>query len=158
MTGKLLVAFLLATFGPLASAQTLIPLETWEKSRSDWKNDPTEVAYVVFRCGTLFDLLGRVFVENGTTSGQRDDGQKMISRADGLLTTGTALSFNTGMSEPRLLERAKAFFDIYGRQIVENRRLHNDMFEGLVGKDFQFCVSRYAFMDELGKRLSDGKR
>ncbi len=69
-------------------------------------------------------------------------------------TISATLSPSTGMDETRLLERAKAFFDIYIRQIVENRRLHNDMFEGWVGEDFQFCIDRYQFMDELGKRIS----
>lgn len=154
MISKILFSFILAGLGSLSNAQTLIPFETWQKSRSDWASDPTEVAYVVFRCGALLDRVGRVFIENGATPEHRTNGHGLVQRADRLLATGSALSLSTGMDETRLLERAKAFFDIYIRQIVENRRLHNDMFEGWVGEDFQFCIDHYQFMDELGKRIS----
>lgn len=156
-TSRLFCICLLLSVNSVTSAQTLIPFETWQKSRSGWESDPTEVAYMVFRCGALLDRIGRVFIENGATPEHRTNGQGLVQRADRLLATGAALSLSTGLDETRLLERAKAFFDIYIRQIVENRRLHNDMFEGWVGEDFQFCIGRYKFMEELGKRISGPK-
>jgi len=154
---RLAVGFCLITFGTFGNAQTLIPFEKWQQSRSEWEKDPTEVAYAVLRCGTLFDFLGRVFTENGTTPEQRSNGQTLTQWGGGLIRSGAALSISAGMDETRILERAQAFFDIYGRQIVENRRLHNDMFQGWIGEDFKFCIGRYRFMEDMGKRISGPK-
>ncbi len=154
---KLFFPLLLLILAPLSQGgneQSLTPFESWQQSRSEWEKDPTEVAYVVFRCGAIFDVIGRVFVENGVTPEHKANGRGLAERANGLLSTGSFLSFNVGMSEARILERAKAFFEIYTRLVVNNRRLHNDMFNGQVGQDFDFCVKKYPLMAELGKRIS----
>jgi hypothetical protein len=154
---EIYLALLLLIFAPLSRGggeESLTPFKIWQQSRGEWEKDPTEVAYVVFRCGTIFDVIGRVFIENGATLEHKANGNRMVERATALLSTGSFLSLNTGMSETRILERAKSFFEIYHRLIVENRRLHNDMFNGQVGQDFDFCVNRYALMAELGKRIS----
>jgi hypothetical protein len=93
---EIYLALLLLIFAPLSRGggeESLTPFKIWQQSRGEWEKDPTEVAYVVFRCGTIFDVIGRVFIENGATLEHKANGNRMVERATALLSSARTFSF-----------------------------------------------------------------
>lgn len=145
-------------YTPSVFAQSLVPFEKWHSDRANWNKDPSEVAYVAMRCAALFNLVGNTFIENGATPKHKEDGRALVGKSDDLMDAGLRLSFSIGMDEKNILARSKSFSDIYSKQLVKNKQLHNNIFEGETGQDFNFCAGRYSFLAELGKQISKGSK
>lgn len=155
----LLVLLALAILSsPISYAEELEPFESWIQKRPDWSSDVTEFAYATTRCGTLFLVIGGVFVENPASQENVKQGNELRGRGFALQMFGSRIAESKGMNQESQLERAKLLYKSYAERIVTNRRLHNNMFHGWMLGDFKFCTDLEKnirdFADEYTKRNS----
>lgn len=137
---KILVSALFIS--SLCNAQTtpLEPFSEWAKARPNWSNEITETSYVASRCGALFSPVGIVTAETGRTPKDKEIGENIVVKATQLSLLGFELAKKTGWSPEKIMERHKSITEIYFKTIRSNRTTHNNMFNGFIKDDFEFCI------------------
>jgi len=149
---RFVFAVLISVVFTAAYAEDLEPFEKWIKDRPNWTDDDTELAYATTRCGTLFLVVGGVFVENPANQENVRQGNEIRARGLALQILGSKIAELKGMSQENHIERVKLLYKSYAERIVTNRRLHNNMFQGWIQNDFKFCVD---FEKDIKKVIED---
>ena len=143
-------------FALLASTQSiaeeLVPLERWATTLPKWTEDISEVAYATTRCGTLFMVIGGVFIQNAAKDEDIQNGKDVGDRGLELTLFGNLLSETIGSSKENQLARSSLLLKSYAERIARNRRLHNNMFHGHIQSDYKFCLILEAQQRELKER------
>ncbi|MCE9551382.1 MAG: hypothetical protein K8R50_10370 [Betaproteobacteria bacterium] len=136
---KINILLALIFFSVSVEAESLIPMsENMEKNR-DWINDPSEIAYFGSRCYVLYTLLGGYFLENGTSAENKKTGELFEQTGLIFLASSSVLSVGLGMSQESIIARSKMLTNAYGKSLVENKRLHNNVFHGYIESDLMQC-------------------
>ena len=125
-----------------SQASTLLPFSDWDKERKNWMADKSEFSYALTRCGSLYSVVGIYFIAN-TANGDSSDGRKLLELGRVLLDTGGAIAADGGMSIDAIGERHKALQKIYVETVKSNKAVHNNIFYGWVGADFEFCADKF---------------
>jgi hypothetical protein len=136
---RILVVFLsLLAFNAKAETQSLEPLTSLLEKRPRWASDPTEIAYVSVRCGSLFWVIGEMFSVSNK-KGDEQTGRDLKTAGLKLTLFGDELSKIDGMSEEVRNRRQDLLAKAYVDAVKDNRSLHNNMFHGFVEHDFRRC-------------------
>ena len=121
-----------------AESATLIPLENYVLERPRWQEDISELAYIGTRCDCLYTVIGNWAVENGRAK-TKSYGKELLSTSEIFRNVSTSLSVATNMNQTSIEKRFEEIINIYVNTVVDNKRLNNNVFEGYVGKDIEFC-------------------
>jgi hypothetical protein len=108
----------------------------------NWTGDKTEVGYISLRCGTLLLLISQVFLSDNrridTIVKQAD---LIKERSSDLIGAGIEISKSQGLPSQLIEIRVEELSNVYVQLLTKNRALHNNIFEGVAGEDFNFCKS-----------------
>ncbi len=127
-------------------SQELYPLLDKYGDNGSWKRDVSELAYVSMRCGILYSSLSAYFDVNGTKK-EDNDYAKSLSEI-GIMFTTKAIAISlvkAKMSEDAIANRIKNISNYYLIKIKENKSLFNNIFEGIIIKDAEFCKNQREF-------------
>lgn len=126
-------------FSVSVEAESLIPMsENMEKNR-DWINDPSEIVYFGSRCYALYTNLGAYFLENGTSAKDKKSGELLVQKSSIFFDGVYVLSMGLRMSQESFRARNTMLLDAYGKSLIENKRLHNNVFHGYIESDLMQC-------------------
>lgn len=148
---KILLLSLTLTFAPFLHGQELPSLQKIVNERN--MNDPSEFAYVGNRCTALFSMVAGTFRENGT---QKDVAliTQLENKADDIRKVALTLDINANKkSQQAILAQHKTLNDAYIKQLIKNKQLHNNYFEGSIATELQICNSLYPTFHELSKKI-----
>ncbi len=157
---RVIALFLLSIYGSSVIAQQLVPFDTWKTTRGNWFEDPTEISYVGARCNALMAMVGGYFLMNPGKQEDVKTGQGVVDRGKAFLFVSLFLGTGArgGMSSEAFTSRQLLLTQTYSNKIIENKRLHNNIFESPILEDFNFCVSVESFFGEMNKRISETSR
>ncbi|MDH6421600.1 hypothetical protein M2131_001541 [Polynucleobacter sphagniphilus] len=129
----------------------MIPLEQFVKGKN--LGDPSEFSYVGQRCSTLYSLIGGLFRENGTS---KDSQTITTMESRSTVVRNVSLSFDLGVnkkSSESIIKQSKLFSEIYTQQLIKNKQLNNNYFDGYIKTDLEICNSLYPQFEELNKKV-----
>lgn len=132
--------FALVIISASAHAEKLKPFSDWTIETPKWKNDESEIAYALTRCGILFSTIGVYFVANGIKAEDKKNGDSLVAKGKQLNMAGIQLAVTNGMSIDAATNRNKKLFEIYVDDVKSNKAINNNVFFGNTGKDFEFCL------------------
>jgi hypothetical protein len=136
----MLASALVTCFLSVGHAAEIESLNDRFKTIPNWSKDPSEVGYVLARCGVLLLLISEVFKSD---TREKDDmvsiATQNAKKARELVAQGFEISRSVGASQSLLDRRVQQLFSSYRDQIVRNRAVHNNIFHGIVGQDFVLC-------------------
>jgi hypothetical protein len=123
-------------------AAPILPFVDWDKERKNWMADKSELSYALTRCGSLYSVVGIYFIAN-TANGDSSDGRKLLEFGRVFLDTGGAIAADGGMSINAIGVRHESLQKIYVETVKSNKAVHNNIFYGWVGADFEFCADKF---------------
>lgn len=139
---KIIITLSMLAIFNVAKASPLLPFSDWDKDRKNWMSDKSEFSYALTRCGSLYSVVGIYFIAN-TANGDSSDGKKLLGLGNAFLDTGGALASDGGMSIEAIGVRYNALQKTYIDAVKLNKSLHNNIFFGWVGADFEFCADKF---------------
>ena len=150
---KLLLQLFFGVFLVMSSSisysQTMIPLEQFVKERNG--SDPSELSYVGQRCSTLFSVIGTLLRENGTSKDLLTI-STLENKSSVIRNVSLSLDLGVNKKSPEaIIKQSKQFNEIYTKQLVKNKQLNNNYFDGYIKTDLEICNSLYPKFEELNK-------
>lgn len=107
---------------------------------TNWTEDKTEVGYITLRCGILLRLISDAFLSDTRRIDTIVRQAEFIKRRSfDIMEEGVTISKGAGLSSQLIEMRVHELSKVYLQQLVSNRALHNNIFTGVVGDDFNFC-------------------
>jgi hypothetical protein len=113
-----------------------------------WKSQPSEIAFLALRCGSLFSLVSG-YIGNQNTSKGNALSEKYNSIGKTFDLVAYSASINVGMSPENIVGRARVFKDAYVNALKSNKLLHNNAFEGDLADDLSVCSNSFEFISKL---------
>jgi hypothetical protein len=144
---KKIIALAALSISTFATSQELVPLDEWDKTTKNWSSQPSEVAYMLGRCGSAFMAMSSYLKANA-------NGEKKIER-DATVLMGKSKSFielsidvgqTIGATEKFLMDRTESLVKVYIGDIVNNKKLHNNAFGKNFQTDINFCTAYYPLL------------
>ncbi|QWD13105.1 hypothetical protein G6703_02210 [Polynucleobacter paneuropaeus] len=151
MTKQILLTSFLAFFSTVSFSQSLIPLDRYVKERN--LGDPTEFAYVGQRCAALSNMVSALLQENGTS---KDAQSISVMNQRSEVFRNVALTLDLGANKKSMdaiISQSKKLSEIYVKQMVENKKVNNNYFDGYIQKDLEICTALYPNYEELNKKI-----
>jgi hypothetical protein len=133
-------------------AQQLVPFDQWQARNAKWQDDLSDMSYVGARCSVLFSMVGNYFLLNPGKPEDLETGKSLTGRAKPFLTVSSLIGIRVGMSADALKGRHTTLLEAYSKQLNENKRLHNNLFEEPIFSDFKFCVGNEQLFNVLSKK------
>jgi hypothetical protein len=155
---KKLLIFIGVVFHALANAQQLTPFDQWERDTPKWTEDLTEVVYVAGRCASISHTLGMYISQEGNKPEDVAMGKKFIDAGNTFTTVSLEIGKNLGMSNQFIYDRHEALTKVYVQKLVENKKMHNQIFVGDFAIDFKFCVAQHSFFKSLSDYFDVAKK
>jgi hypothetical protein len=148
---KRIIAIIFTIFSSTSFSQSLIPLDRYIKERN--LSDPTEFAYVGQRCAALSNMVSALLQENGTS---KDAQSISVMNQRSAVFRNVALTLDLGANKKSMdgiLSQSKKLSEIYVKQMVENKKVNNNYFDGYIQKDLEVCTALYPNYEELNKKI-----
>lgn len=143
----------LSSISSICFSQTMIPLEKFISERN--LNDPSEFAYVGQRCSSLFNVVSGVFRENGSSKNAQTI-TNLENKSDVMRNISLRLDLGVNKkSEESIINQSKQFIQIYSKQLVKNKQMNNNYFDGYIKTDLEVCNSIYPTFEQLNKKVSN---
>ena len=133
---KLLLLLLLIS--NLAVAKDISTLATHINKTPNWKNDNAEIVYVGTRCSGVLDAVIWRF---GDDTRPEMANNKVMAKQMGdifLLSSG-GLAEKINFSKEGYTKEYKYWMEFYMAEAKDNLKKNNNIFEGLLGSDFNTC-------------------
>lgn len=125
-------------------AQELTPLDEWSKTTSNWSNQPSEVVYMLGRCGAALMSMSSYFQANANGDKKIEkDAKSLMNKSKSFTSTSLELGESIGATEKFLMDRMESLVKIYVADIVNNKKLHNSAFGKKFQADINFCSAYY---------------
>jgi hypothetical protein len=118
--------------------------------------DSGEVAYASTRCGALYGVIGAYFSNSGSKT-EKNQASDLTSRGLLLLLVGDQFAESIGWSGTNRQNRANELSSIYIDVVAQNRVEHNNLFHGVVERDYRFCLSLEQAMRDIARTLENKK-
>jgi hypothetical protein len=144
----LIVIFLIFSSNVYAE---LTPLKEHLKNNHNWELESTELAYVCIRCGTLMYLVNE-YTENNV---DKKTTNELKLRSDVYLEFGEMVSKANGQKDKALLERMESILILYANEMIENKKINNNVFTGFVGDDLEICAENFEKVSKVIENLAN---
>lgn len=137
-----------------AISQELIPLDEWDKKTSNWSNQPSEVVYMLGRCGAALMAMSSYFKANSNNDKKIEkDAESLLDKSKSFASLSLEVGQSIGATEKFLMDRMEALVKIYIGDIISNKKIHNSAFGKNFQTDINFCTTYYPLIFN-----SDGTR
>lgn len=137
---KFFILFFLFLFSIQSDAEELKSLKEKYDLIDVWEKDDSELAYVSMRCGVIYSTLAAYFLANGTKKEDKDNSIKLNKMSEVFMEKSIYISISMlKMSEESITKRMELLFKIYVEKVKENKSVNNNVFEGLILNDFEYC-------------------
>ena len=143
---KFKILFLLVGFIPLTlRADDLVPLESWKNITKKWSSDPSELSYLMTRCGVAYSVMSNYFqaTNNNKNIEIREQIQSLNYRSGKFLEYGYEFAQHVGIKEEFFKKRLSLVAEMYTQNLLKNKALTNYAFSKEFESDIDFCASIY---------------
>ena len=140
-----LLLFLLSS---LAVAEDIPTLSTYINKTPNWKNDEAEIVYVGTRCSGVLDAVIWRFSDD-TRPEMANNVVMAKQMGDIFLFGASGVAEKINFSKDGYTQKYKYWMDFYMAEAKDNLKKHNNIFEGLLGSDFNACKENLALYKAL---------
>lgn len=129
----------------------LTPLKEHLRNNYDWERNPSELGYVCTRCGVLLYLVN-VYSENNV---DKKTTEQLKIRSEVYLQFGEMVSQVNGIKKKAFLERVESITNLYGNEMINNKKINNNVFTGYIGDDLEICAENFEKVSNIIKKIAE---
>lgn len=129
----------------------LTPLKEHLRNNYDWEKSPSELGYVCTRCGVLLYLIN-VYSENNV---DKKTTEELKIRSEVYLQFGEMVSQVNGIKNKAFLERVESITTLYGNDMIQNKKINNNVFTGYIGDDLEICAENFEKVANIIEKIAN---
>ena len=132
----------------LAVAEDIPTLATHINKTPNWQNENAEIVYVGTRCSGVLDAVIWRFGDD--TRPEMANNKVMAQQmGDTFLFSTAAIAEKINFSKEGYTKEYKYWMEFYMAEAKDNLKKNNNIFEGLLGSDFNTCKENIGFYQSL---------